>query len=178
MAREHSTGHGVGALQAQDPIAFIEHVLCDPETGKPFVLSRGRARSSEHAFTLNDDGRLLYPELVFGAIKKSGKTTLAAIIMLTMILLYGGRFAEGYCVANDYEQAQSRVFAMVKRIIEARRCCAAIAKLTADRVTFPALGATIIAIASDAAGAAGANPTISCSTNFGATSRSAAATMG
>ena len=71
------------------------------------------------AFQLDDNGRLKYPELVFGAIKKSGKTTLAAIIMLTMILLYGGRFAEGYCVANDLEQAQSRVFAIVKRIIEA-----------------------------------------------------------
>ena len=99
---------------------------------------------------------------MFGAIKKSGKTTLAAIVMLTMVLLYGGRFAEGYCVANDLEQAQSRVFAMVKRIIEASPLLRGIAKLTADRVTFPALGATIIAIASDAASAAGANPTISC----------------
>ena len=89
----------------RDPIAFIEHVLCDPETGKPFVLSDAERQFLQRAFTLNDDGKLIYPELVFGAIKKSGKTTLAAIIMLTMILLYGGRFAEGYCVANDYEQA-------------------------------------------------------------------------
>ena len=72
-----------------------------------------------------------YPELVFGAIKKSGKTTLAAIIMLTMILLYGGRFAEGYCVANDYGQAASRVFAIVKRIVEASPLLRGIAKLTA-----------------------------------------------
>ena len=36
----------------------------------------------------------------------------------------------------------------------------AIAKLTADRVTFSGLDATIIAIASDAASAAGANPVI------------------
>ena len=54
------------------------------------------AQFLQRAFTLNDNGRLLYPELVFGAIKKSGKTTLAAIIMLMMILLFGGRFAEGY----------------------------------------------------------------------------------
>jgi hypothetical protein len=105
---------------------------------------------------------LLYPELVFGAIKKSGKTTLAAIIMLTMILLYGGRFAEGYCVANDLEQAQSRVFAIIRRIIEASPLLREITKLTADKVIFPALDATIIAIASDAASAAGANPTIVC----------------
>ena len=136
--------------------------MCDPETGKPFVLSDAERRFLQHAFTLNDDGKLTYPELVFGAIKKSGKTTLAAIIMLVMILLYGGRFAEGYCVANDLEQAQSRVFAIVKRIIEASPLLRGIAKLTADKVTFPTLGATIIAIASDAASAAGANPTITC----------------
>jgi phage terminase large subunit-like protein len=143
-----------------DPIAFVEHVLCDPETGRPFVLSDAERQFLQRAFTLNEDGRLNYPELVFGAIKKSGKTTLAAIVMLAMILLFGGRFAEGYCVANDLEQAQSRVFAIVKRIIEASPLLRAIAKLTSDKVTFPALNASIIAIASDAASAAGANPVI------------------
>src|SRR5262249_32747249 len=88
----------------RDPIAFIEHVLRDPESGKPFVLSDAERRFLQLAFTLDDGGRLLYPELVFGAIKKSGKTTLAAIIMIAMVLLYGGRYAEGYCVANDLEQ--------------------------------------------------------------------------
>jgi phage terminase large subunit-like protein len=141
----------------REPIAFIEHVLRDPETGKAFILSAAERAFLERAFTLSDNGRLLYPELVFGAIKKSGKTTLAAVIMLVMILLYGGRYAEAICVANDFEQAQSRVFAIVKRIIECSPLLRAIAKLTADKVTFPTLNASIIAIASDAASAAGAN---------------------
>ena len=63
-----------------NPIAFIERVLCDPETGEPFVLTIAERQFLERAFTLNANGRLLYPELVFGAIKKSGKTTLAAIL--------------------------------------------------------------------------------------------------
>ena len=158
---EHLTASALARWRA-DPIAFIEHVLCDPETGESFVLSDAERWFLKFAFTLNENGRLKYPELVFGAIKKSGKTTLAAIIMLTMILLYGGRFAEGYCVANDLEQAQSRVFAIVRRIIEASPLLRASTKLTADRVSFPALDASIIAIASDAASAAGANPTIVC----------------
>ena len=145
-----------------DPVAFIERVLCDPESGEPFVLSDAERQFLVRAFALKEDGRLAYPELVFGAIKKSGKTTLAAVVMLTMVLLYGGRFAEGYCVANDLEQAQSRVFAMVRRIVEASPLLKREARLTADRVTFPALDATITAIASDAASAAGGNPTISC----------------
>jgi phage terminase large subunit-like protein len=146
----------------RDPIAFIEQVLFDPETGRPFVLNDAERQFLRLALTLNENGRLKFPELLFGAIKKSGKTTLAAIIMLVMILLFGGRFAEGFCVANDLEQAQSRVFLQVKRIVEASPLLRGIAKLTSDRVTFPALDATIIAIASDAASAAGANPTISC----------------
>src|SRR6185295_592705 len=66
-------------------------------------------------------------------------------------------------VANDLEQAQSRVFAIIKRIIEASPLLKREAKVTADKVIFPGFyNATIIAIASDAASAAGANPTISC----------------
>jgi phage terminase large subunit-like protein len=145
-----------------DPIGFIETVLFNPETALPFVLSDAERQFLQFAFTLDENGRLLYPELIFGAIKKSGKTTLAAIIVLTMVLLFGGRFAEGYCVANDYEQAQSRVFAIIKRIIEASPLLKGEAKLTADKVVFPALDATVIAIASDAASAAGGNPTITC----------------
>jgi phage terminase large subunit-like protein len=146
----------------RNPIAFIEHVMKDPESGKPFVLSDAERQFLALAFVLDDNGRLKHPELVFGAIKKSGKTTLAAIVMLTMILLFGGRYAEGFCVANDLEQAQSRVFAIIKRIVECSPLLRGIAKITADRVTFPGLDATIIAIASDAASAAGANPTITC----------------
>jgi phage terminase large subunit-like protein len=137
-------------------------VLCDPESGEPFVLSAAERQFLQRAFTLNESGKLAYPELVFGAIKKSGKTTLAAVVMLTMVLLYGGRFAEGYCVANDQEQAVARTFTMVRRIVEASPLLKREARLTADRVTFPALDATITAIASDAASAAGGNPTISC----------------
>jgi phage terminase large subunit-like protein len=79
-----------------------------------------------------------------------------------VLLRNDGRFAEGYCVANDYEQAQSRVFTVIRRIVEASPLLRYEAKITADRITFPALDAVIIALASDAASAAGGNPTISC----------------
>jgi phage terminase large subunit-like protein len=146
-----------------DPISFVEEVLHDPETGAPFVLLEAERAFMRLAFALDDNGRLRYPELVYGAPKKSGKTTLAALIVLVMVLLRrDGRFAEGYCVANDLEQAQSRVFMVIKRIIEASPLLRHDAKVTADRITFPALDATIVALASDAASAAGGNPTISC----------------
>ena len=146
-----------------DPLSFIEEVLHDPETGKPFVLLEAERVFMRHAFALDRNGRLVFPELVYGAPKKSGKTTCAALIVLVMVLLRSdGRFAEGYCVANDFEQAQSRVFTVIRRIVEASPLLKPEARITADRISFPALDASIMAIASDAASAAGGNPTISC----------------
>jgi phage terminase large subunit-like protein len=145
-----------------DPVAFIEEMLVDPETDEPFVLSDRQKRFVRRAFQLTADGRLLYPELVFSAPKKSGKTGLAAMLMLYVVLVLGGRFAEGFCVANDLEQAQGRVFQAVKRIVAASPALADEADVTASKVEFPETGATISAIASDYAGAAGANPVVSC----------------
>jgi phage terminase large subunit-like protein len=146
-----------------DPVKFIETVLHDPETGKPFKLLPAERDFLAHAFRLDAGGRLLYQELVFAAPKKSGKTAFAALITLTTVLLFGGHFAEGYTLANDFEQAQSRVFQAIKRIIESSPLLKREAKVTADKIVFPAFrGATIATIANDYTGAAGANPVISC----------------
>src|SRR6266478_5371012 len=92
-----------------DPIAFITTVLRDPETGSPFVLYEAEERFLRAAFTPTPDGRLPFPELVYGAPKKSGKTTLAALATLYVVAGgIGGMFPEAYIVANDYEQAQGR----------------------------------------------------------------------
>src|SRR5437868_6473558 len=102
-----------------DPVLFIREVLGDPETGKPFELYPAQVRFLREALTPTADGRLPFPEFVFSAPKKSGKTATAAMAVLYVVLCLGGRYAEGYCVANDFEQAQGRVFQAVARIIEA-----------------------------------------------------------
>jgi phage terminase large subunit-like protein len=79
-----------------------------------------------------------------------------------MVLLRNdSRFGEGFCVANDFEQAQSRTFTVIKRIVAVSPLLKGEARVTADKITFPAFDATITAIASDAASSAGANPCIS-----------------
>src|ERR1700730_7805074 len=154
----------------RDPAAFIEQNLYDPETGKPFALLPAERTFLEHAFETDDAGRLRYPELVYAAPKKSGKTAFGAIVMLTMVLLFGGRFAEGYAVANDLEQAQGRVFQAARRITECSPLLAD-AEIMRDKIVFKKFGnASISAIASDYAGAAGANPSISVFDELGAVS--------
>ena len=145
-----------------DPIAFIEHVLYDPETKKPFMLLPAERDFLAYAYKLDDSGRLLYPTQCFGAPKKSGKSGFAAIHVLTTILLFGGAYGEAYALANDQEQAQGRVFQAIRRIVECSPLLKREARITQDRIVFPAISnATIIAVASDAASAAGANPVIS-----------------
>jgi phage terminase large subunit-like protein len=140
-----------------DPASFVEEVLRDPETGRKFELLPCERRFFEHAYKTDEQGRLLYPEQCFAAPKKTGKTAMAAMHTLTTTLVHGGQFAEAYVLANDLEQSSGRVFAAIKRIVEASRYLAREAYSRANRIEFPATGATIQAIASDYQGAAGSN---------------------
>src|ERR1700686_2746593 len=82
------------------------------------------------------------------------------MVQLYVVCVLGGRFAEGYCCANDFEQSQGRVFQAITRIVRASPLLARDANITQSKIEFASTGATISAIASDYAGAAGANPTI------------------
>jgi Phage Terminase len=143
-----------------DPALFVEECLVNPETGEAYVLLDAERAFLKHALTLGPDGRLVYPELIYSAVKKSGKTTFAGIFVATVMVLYGDKYAEAYCVANDLEQAQSRVYETCRRIVEASPLLKREAKVSADRILFTATGATITALASDYASAAGGHPTI------------------
>jgi phage terminase large subunit-like protein len=143
-----------------NPIEFIERVLYDPETKQPFRLLPAEREFLKHAFMLDENGRLLYPEQVYACPKKSGKTTFAAIHGLTVILLFGSSYPEAVCVANDYEQALGRVFTMMRRIVECSPLLREIAKITADKIVFAEVNGSVIAIPSDFAGAAGGNQNI------------------
>jgi hypothetical protein len=144
-----------------DPAAFVREALINPETGRPFELYPAEERFFREALTVDADGRLPFPEMVFSGPKKTGKTGFAAMAVIYVVVVLGGPYAEGYCIANDFEQAQGRVFQAATRIIEASPLLRDSAKITANKIEFISTGATITAIASDYAGAAGSNPTIS-----------------
>jgi phage terminase large subunit-like protein len=143
-----------------DPVDFIETTLVNPETRELFELTHAERTFLNHAFTLTEDGRLRYPELVFSAPKKSGKTAFAAMVLIFVCRAMGVRYAEGIVASNSLEQAAGRVFQAASRIIEASPLLAQDAKVTSEKITFLSTGATIIAIPSDYSTAAGANPSI------------------
>jgi hypothetical protein len=79
----------------RDPAEFVETVLFDPETRRPFKLLPAERGFMRHAFQVGENARLLFPEWVHAAPKKSGKTGFAALLMLTTILSFGGRLQKG-----------------------------------------------------------------------------------
>ena len=145
-----------------DPAEFIETTTIDPETCELFRLTEAEKIFLRHSFELTPEGRLRYPELVFSGPKKSGKTAFAAMILIYVVRVLGGRYAEGFCVANSHDQASLRVFQAAARIVEASPLLSLDAKVTTTTITFISTGSTISAIPSDYSTAAGANPTISC----------------
>jgi hypothetical protein len=144
-----------------NPDQYVGEVLVSPYTGEPYRLNDVERQFILHAFKLDADGRLLYPLLVYGAIKKSRKTELAALIVITMIVLFGGKYAEAFIVANDRAQAIDRCFTACVRILEASPLLCNEVKTTKDKITSIATGSTISAVANDAAGVAGGHPCIS-----------------
>jgi hypothetical protein len=145
------------------PIEFIETVLFDPETGRPFKLLPAERAFLTHAFKISANGKLLYNDWLYSCPKKSGKTTFEAIVELTMTLLFGGAFPEAYILANSQEQGKGRCFEICCRIVNASPLLKDEADITADKICFSAFNATIQAIPSDAGSAAGSN---SCCSGF------------
>ena len=114
----HDTFEGDPLAEYRDrPVAFMR-ALVDPDTGEPFDPYPEQVRFLEEGFTLTEEGTLHSPELVFSAPKKSGKTTLAAVVLIYVVRVLGGKYAEGYVLANDFDQAAGRVFAQAVKIIE------------------------------------------------------------
>jgi hypothetical protein len=144
-----------------DPAAFVDDgAVRDPETDEKFQLNWSQRQFLRHAFKTGEDGRLLHPELLYSAPKKSGKTAFAAMLTLYVTLILGVRHAEAIVVANDLEQSVGRVFAAVRRMVELMGWLRKAANITERKITFPETGASITAIASDYAGAAGSNANI------------------
>jgi len=82
------------------------------------------------------------------------------MIAIYVAVVLAEPYGEVYCLANDYEQAASRVFQAAVRIIEASSLLRHSAKVTANRIEFRSTGTFVQACASDYSGFAGSNPSL------------------
>jgi hypothetical protein len=87
----------------RDPIRFIETNLRDPKTAAPFALYPEERTFLRQALEQTPDGRTRHTELCFSAPKKSGKTALAAMIVIYAAVRLAGPHGEIYLLANDLD---------------------------------------------------------------------------
>lgn len=142
-----------------DIVTFIHDVLVNPETGKPFELYPAQEQFFREAFRLTPDGRLLYPDAIYGAIKKSGKTTVAGIAVNYVGAVLAPRYGEIIIGANDLEQSQGRIFQAAARIAEASPMLRSETRVTAQRIEYKRTNSVALAVANDYRGIAGVDPT-------------------
>jgi hypothetical protein len=140
---------------ARDPVSFIDDLITVNERGEPFRLFDDQREKFRGAFTFDGDGRLPWDTFVDSSIKKTGKT--AENAALTIWWAYTQEAPnEVFILANDFEQAQSRVFSTVARMIQKNPALAESAEVQAGRILLSS-GTEIRALSSDYAGSAGSN---------------------
>lgn len=131
-----------------------------PDTKRPILLAPHQAAILRHVFTPGDDGRLPYDTIVYSCPKKSGKTTIAALVALYFALFFEPP-NEIYMAANDLEQAQARTFKALAGSIRMNPHLSRRADVQRSLVNLDN-GTTITALAADYASAAGSNHGLSC----------------
>lgn len=137
----------------------------DPVTGR--VMPPGPIRLAEHqrriineALSKDRDGNFKYTTVIYSAPKKSGKSTIASAVGL--YVADQTPFGRIYCLANDGEQANDRLFGPILKCIQLHRQLggkfADIKPRQYDVVL--SNSATIEPVPCDALGEAGAEPTL------------------
>ena len=141
---------------AESPAGFFI-----PETRKPIVLTEPQRRILRHTLTPDDDGLMAYQTILYAAPKKSGKSTLAALIALWWSLTQEPP-NEVYLAANDFDQAQGRVFKALTTAIRLNPYLKDTVDISNKRVLFRTTGTTVEALPADFKGAAGSNHGLTC----------------
>jgi phage terminase large subunit-like protein len=143
------------ARYTHDPVAFLDRFVQTNELGQPFALTSHQRTILTLAFQFDDQGTLAYDTIVYGAVKKSGKTTINAAVTLWWAFTQEAP-NELKLVANDLEQSVSRTFAVIKGLLRNNPELGHSADVKAQTIIL-SNGTTIQALANDYAGEAGAN---------------------
>lgn len=140
-----------------EPVGFIE-TFCTATDGSPLVPVGHQQRFIRRFASVDAHGLLHapYSTVVYSCPKKSGKSAINAALTLWAAVSFPAP-NEIIVAANDFEQAQGRVFKEVLRMLHAHPTLEAqIRRETRSEIEL-VNGTTIKAIASDYAGAAGSN---------------------
>lgn len=134
------------------PAEFIDKVITRNEKGEPWKLSPYQRRVLQLAFRYDPSGELVFRIILWSEVKKSGKTFLAACLVLWWAVTNPN--SEIIVTANDLEQSISRVFKTAVALIEQNAALSREADVLSSSIRMNN-GTVILPIASDYKGAAG-----------------------
>jgi phage terminase large subunit-like protein len=144
-----------GLIYERDPAAWIEKHILKNELNQPFALYPHQRDILRLMFDFDSDGVLPWDTMVWSCVKKSGKTSLLAILSLWWAMTQEPP-NEIVLVANDMEQTLSRAYASIVRLLKYNPTIDPEVIITAKQIQL-SNETTIRAIASEYSGAAGSN---------------------
>lgn len=98
-----------------DPVEWIQNEFYIPETGKPMELYPAQIEPLREALSL-ENGQFRYSLVLWSAIKKSAKSSIAGAVGLWMA--FNRPYANVRIIGNDLKQSISRVYEYCRRAIE------------------------------------------------------------
>jgi len=137
-----------------DPVRWIQTHFYIPETNRPLELEPSQAVPLREALSRDENGLFNYSTVVWGSIKKSAKSTIAAAVCLWM--MWQRPWSSAKIIGNDLKQADSRVAFYLRRAIALHPHWNEIVKVINYKVTLPN-HSKIEAIPIDPEGEAGGN---------------------
>jgi phage terminase large subunit-like protein len=145
------------SLSILDIITWTQSEFYIPELSGPIKLYPYQIAALREALSKDDNGNYRYNLVVWGDIKKSAKSSIAAARAL--YAAFTNQWASIKIVANDLKQADSRVAFYLRRALELNPHYVKDTdyKQAGYRVTLPVVHSTIEAIPIDPGGEAGGN---------------------
>lgn len=139
---------------ADDPVSWIQTNFYIPELKGPMILVPYQQLALHEALSVDEFGRYNYSTVVWGDIKKSIKSCIAAAVALYKAMTTD--WAQIIIVANDLKQANTRVGYYMRRAIEMNPQLNALCKIRNYRIEFPN-HSYAESVAIDPSGEAGSN---------------------
>lgn len=135
-----------------DPVAWIQKHFFIPETNGPMELYPFHVAGLREALAVDENGLYRYSTIVWSAIKKSAKSSIAAAVALW--LAWQKPWATIRVIANDQKQAYSRVFYYIDRCLKLNKAMGSLVRISGYKMWFPN-NSSIEAIPIDPKGEAG-----------------------
>jgi len=98
-----------------DPVAWIRANFYIPETNAPIALYPSQAAPLAEALRTDADGNFVYSTVLWSAIKKSAKSSIAAAV--GMWFAWRKPFSSIKVLGNDLKQAESRTYEYMRRAV-------------------------------------------------------------